>query len=102
MEQLLPFVLLIVVFYFILIRPQQKRAKEHRQLVSDVGVGDEVVTIGGMFGKVAKMDDATLWLEVDEGVSVRLSKQAISRRLIAEDEPKPDEAGEPGAPGGSE
>ncbi len=79
---------LLAVFYFLLIRPQQKRSKEHQRLISDVKVGDEVVTIGGLCGKVRGISDETVFLEVDKGVRVKITKSAISRRLVEEEEEK--------------
>lgn len=89
MEQLLPFVLIIFVFYFLLIRPQQRRTKQHQQLISDIQVGDEITTIGGMFGKVTRQDDASVWIQVDDGVEIRMAKQAINRKIVPEDQEPP-------------
>lgn len=85
MDQLVVLALLVVVFYLLLIRPQQKRAKDHQRLISSIGVGDEVVTIGGIFGRVRKMDEVSLLLEVADGVQVRFARQAISRKIAEED-----------------
>nr|WP_274943656.1 preprotein translocase subunit YajC [Govania unica] len=76
---LLPFVLIAVVFYFLLIRPQQKRLKEHRAMIGDVKRGDTVVTGGGFIGKVTKVIDDSDELEVDLGndVKVRVVKSTI-------------------------
>lgn len=82
---ILPIVLIIAVFYFLLIRPQQKRARQHRELVSSVGVGDQVVTIGGMHGTVTSVDDDTIRLELAPNLDITLAKQAVSRRLIDAD-----------------
>ncbi|HVL98482.1 MAG TPA: preprotein translocase subunit YajC [Egibacteraceae bacterium] len=81
----LPIVLIIAVFYFLLIRPQQKRARQHRELVESVGVGDRVVTIGGMHGTVRSVDEETIRLELAPNMDVTLAKQAVSRRLIDAD-----------------
>lgn len=88
MEQiagLLPLLLIIAVFYLLLIRPQQKRAREHRELVSSVGVGDRVVTIGGVHGTVRSVDEETIRLEVGPSADLTVAKQAVSRRLIDAD-----------------
>ncbi|MBA1149569.1 preprotein translocase subunit YajC [Ectothiorhodospiraceae bacterium WFHF3C12] len=71
-------VLLLVIFYFLLIRPQQKRAKEHRQLVEQLGKGDEVVTNGGLLGRVTEVGDTFATLEVADGVQVKIQKNAVS------------------------
>jgi preprotein translocase subunit YajC len=71
-------VLLLVIFYFLLIRPQQKRAKEHRQLVANLGKGDEVVTSGGLLGRVMEVGETFTTLEVSEGVQVKVQKNAVA------------------------
>lgn len=81
---LLPLALLIGVFYFLLIRPQQRRVRQHRQLVQSIEVGDEVVTIGGMYGEVKRMDDSTMWIEVADGTVARFSRQAVSQKVTPE------------------
>jgi preprotein translocase subunit YajC len=80
---------LIFIFYFMLIRPQRKRVEAHRRLISSIGVGDEVVTIGGLYGTVRRMGDDEIELEVSPGTTVRFVKSAIARRLtddVEEDE----------------
>lgn len=90
MEQnLLLLVLMVAAFYFLLIRPQQKRAREQRQLISSISVGDEIVTIGGIFGRVRDLDDSLVWLEITDGTVIRLARGAISRKIY----PEEDEAG---------
>ncbi len=74
---LLP-VLLLVVFYFLLIRPQNKRAKEQREMLSKIAAGDEVATTGGILGKVTEVGDQFLTLEIASGVSVKLQKFQVS------------------------
>lgn len=83
---LLPLVIIGVLFYFLLIRPQQRRAKAQRELMQSVGVGDMVVTIGGFHGTVMQVDDTTVRLELNPTNTVTLSKQAIARRLVDADE----------------
>ncbi len=75
---LAPLVLIGVVFYFLLIRPQQKRLKDHRAMVDAVRRGDTVVTAGGLIGKVVKVADGEVHVEVAEGVRVRVVKGTIS------------------------
>ena len=75
---LLPLVLIFVVFYFLLIRPQQKKAKEHQALLQKIAGGDEVVTTGGLLGKVVDVGDTFLTLEVAEGVRVKVQKFQIA------------------------
>lgn len=81
---LLPIILIVGVFWLLLIRPQQKRARQHRELISSIQVGDEVVTIGGMYGSVQRQDDDTVWLKVsDDGTVLRFSKGSIGQRVSA-------------------
>jgi preprotein translocase subunit YajC len=83
----LVFLLLIgVVFYFMLIRPQQRRARAQRELIQSVEVGDEVVTIGGIFGRVLELDDDAVTLEVAPGTRLRFVRSAIARRLVEQEE----------------
>ena len=77
---LLP-VLLLVVFYFLLIRPQNKRAKEQREMLSKVAAGDEVATTGGILGKVVEVGEQFLTLEIAAGVNVKLQKFQIAQVL---------------------
>jgi preprotein translocase subunit YajC len=79
--QLLPLVLIFVVFYFLLIRPQAKRAKEHKAMVAALGVGDEVATAGGILGKVTETGDQFLTVEVAEGVRVKIQRHTVTSVL---------------------
>jgi preprotein translocase subunit YajC len=87
-------VLMVVLFYLLLIRPQQRRARQQRELLSNVDVGDEVVTIGGMHGTVREVDDGEVVLEIADGVDVRFLKSAIARRLVFDETDDAEEAGE--------
>ena len=84
---LLMLVLLMAIFYFMLVRPQRKRMAEHQALMSSLVPGDEVVTIGGLYGFVNRIEEDEVWLEVSDGVEMRFSKQAISRRVGPAEEP---------------
>jgi preprotein translocase subunit YajC len=77
---LLP-VMLLVVFYFLLIRPQNKRAKDQREMLSKVAAGDEIATTGGMLGKVIEVGDQFLTLEIASGVNIKLQKFQVSQVL---------------------
>ncbi|MBS3785303.1 MAG: preprotein translocase subunit YajC [Gammaproteobacteria bacterium] len=72
---------LILIFYFLLIRPQQKRAKEHKKLVQELGKGDEVLTNGGLVGRVAEVGDTFVNLELADTLEVRLQKNAVAQVL---------------------
>jgi preprotein translocase subunit YajC len=76
--QLLPLVAIFVIFYFLLIRPQQKRMKQHREMIAAVKRGDTVVTSGGIVGKVAKVEDTEVEVEIATGVKVRVVKSTLS------------------------
>lgn len=76
---MLPLVLMFVVLYFIMIRPQMKRQKEHRAMVEALARGDEVVTAGGLLGKVANLDEQYLYLEVASGVTVQVQRHAVTQ-----------------------
>ena len=71
----------IALFYFMLIRPQQRRAKEHQALVSKLTAGDEVVTSGGLLGKVTEVGDTFITLEVADGVRVKVQKVQITQLM---------------------
>jgi preprotein translocase subunit YajC len=74
---LLPLVLIFAVFYFLLIRPQNKKQKEHRELVSNLAVGDEVVTAGGVLGKVTEVNEQFLHVQVADGVVLKVQRHTI-------------------------
>jgi preprotein translocase subunit YajC len=76
-----PLVLMFVVLYFVMIRPQMKKQKEHRAMIDALAKGDEVVTAGGLLGKVTKLGEAYLSLELATGVEVQLQRSAIVQVL---------------------
>lgn len=78
---MLPLVLMFVVLYFIMIRPQMKKQKEHKAMIEALAKGDEVVTAGGMLGKVSVMGDNYLGLEVANGVEVQVQRSAVVQVL---------------------
>lgn len=81
MPSILVFVLFFAGVYFLLLRPQQQRVRRQRELITAIGVGDRVVTAGGLIGRVVDVNDERLLLEVADGVVVELLRLAISRRL---------------------
>jgi preprotein translocase subunit YajC len=85
---LVPLVLMGVLFYFLLIRPQQRRARAQRDLISSVEVGDEIMTAGGILGTVTAMDDddELLTVEIAPGTRIRVVKRAVSQRFVEDDE----------------
>lgn len=86
LASLLPLILIILVFYFLLIRPQQKRAKAHRQMLENLKRGDKVITVGGVYGVVESVNPNTVVLKIAEGVKVKFSKQSIAAIRPATDE----------------
>ncbi len=78
---ILPLVLIFVVFYFLLIRPQTKRAKEHREMVGKLASGDEVVTNGGILGRISDVSESFVTLEVAAGVAIRVQKVQIAQLM---------------------
>lgn len=78
---LLPLLLIFVVFYFFLIRPQMKQAKEHKQMVEALTKGDEVVTTGGLLGKINKVGDNFIILEIAKDIEVKVQKHAVSATM---------------------
>jgi preprotein translocase subunit YajC len=80
-EGLIPLVLLFVVFYFLLIRPQQKKVKEHKALVEAIKKGDEVVTYGGLAGVLREVGDTFCHIEIADDVIVKVERQNVARLL---------------------
>ncbi len=76
--QLLPMILMFVVLWFLMIRPQMKKAKEHKALLAALQKGDEIVTGGGLVGRVTKVDDSYVNVEIAEGVEVVVQKPAVA------------------------
>jgi preprotein translocase subunit YajC len=90
---LLPFILIFVIMYFLILRPQQRRVKQHQEMVKNVRRGDTVVTSGGLVGKVTKVvDDEQIEVEIAENVRVRQARQMIAE-VRAKGEPVKDDAG---------
>src|SRR5215467_8962704 len=89
---LLPFALIFVIMYFLILRPQQKRVKDHADMVKNVRRGDSIVTSGGLVGKVTKVvDDDQVEMEIADGVRIRQMRQMITA-VRAKGEPAKDEA----------
>ncbi|MBN1140259.1 MAG: preprotein translocase subunit YajC [Deltaproteobacteria bacterium] len=89
-ETVIMLVLMVAVFYFLLIRPQQKRAKQHKELIEAIKIGDQVVTAGGIHGRVAGLQEEVISLEVATGVKIKVSRSSIvSTQKPAENKEKP-------------
>ena len=74
----IPFVLIFVIFYFLILRPQQKQGKQRQEMLKAIKRGDDVITSGGLYGKVLNIVDDVITLEIAKGVSVRVSRTGIS------------------------
>jgi len=77
----LPLVIIFVIFYFLLIRPQSKRAKEHREMVAKLAKGDEVVAGGGILGRVTDVSDVYITVEIADGVAIKVQRHAVTQVL---------------------
>lgn len=89
--QIMPLVLIFVIFYFLLIRPQNQRMKRHRQMLSEIQRGDQVVTGGGLIGKVTKATEDELTIDLGEGVKVK-ARRAMIADVLNRPEPANDRA----------
>lgn len=78
---LIPLVLIFVLFYFLLIRPQQKKTKQHKAMIGALEAGDEVATNGGLMGRVTQVDEYTVALNIAQNVTVRVQRVAIAQLL---------------------
>ncbi|OPX30394.1 MAG: preprotein translocase subunit YajC [Candidatus Omnitrophica bacterium 4484_171] len=76
--QIMPFVFLIFIFYFFIIKPQQKKQKEHKQMIEGIKKNDEIVTAGGIHGTVVSVKDKTFILRIDEGAKMEIDKVSVS------------------------
>ena len=74
----IPLILMFVIFYFLLIRPQQKKSKEHRETISNLKKGDRIITSGGIHGRITGVTDTTLTVEISDKVRVKLSRASVS------------------------
>ena len=74
----LPLIIIFVIFYFLLIRPQMKRAKEHKKLVAELGNGDEVVTNGGILGRITNVGESFITVELGDNVQIKVQRHAIA------------------------
>ena len=77
--------ILVAAFYFFIVRPQRRQQMIRRQLIATVGVGDEIITSGGVFGTVVALDDETLDVEIAAGVVVKIARGAVAQRITGED-----------------
>ena len=78
LSTIVPMVLIMVVFYFFMIRPQVKKAKDHKKLVAELGKGDKIITTAGIHGKIIDLNETTFLIEVESGAKIRFDKSAVS------------------------
>lgn len=74
----IPLILMFVIFYFLLIRPQQKRTKEHRQMITNLKKGDRIITSGGLHGKITGLDENTMTVEIADKVRVKVARSNVA------------------------
>jgi preprotein translocase subunit YajC len=86
----IPIILMFVIFYFLLIRPQQKRQKDHRSMVSSLKKGDRIITSGGLHGRITGIDDATLTVEIADKVRVKVARANVSAMVQTASQPQPE------------
>ena len=86
----IPLILMFVIFYFLLIRPQQKRTKEHRQMIANLKKGDRIVTSGGIHGRITGMDESTLTVEIADRVRVKVARGNVSNLAQPAAQSQPD------------
>ena len=94
----LSFILLLalpVALYFMMIRPQKKRAQQQQQLSKSIGDGDEVMTTSGVYGFVTAIEDDIVWLEIAEGVDIRITRAAIAKKVTSSTAPVAEETAAP-------
>jgi preprotein translocase subunit YajC len=87
---IIPMALIFGIFYFLIIRPNSKKQKEHQQMLTELKKGDEVVTTGGIIGKISGMTDSELTLQVQEGVRIRVTRASVQGRYGAAAATKPE------------
>ena len=80
-----PYILLFVVFYFLLIRPNRKRQSDQQNLLNSLEIGDEIVTLGGIHGRIRALDDDTLVLTVEDGSYFRMERGRVSKKIVRDE-----------------
>jgi preprotein translocase subunit YajC len=86
----IPIILMFVIFYFLLIRPQQKRQKEHRNMITNLKKGDRIITSGGLHGRITGMDDTTLTVEIADKVRVKVARSNVGGMAQPASQPPPE------------
>ncbi len=76
---------MFVAMYFFMVRPQQRKAREHRELLDSLDVGDEVITASGLYGMITQFDGGTVFIEVADGVELKISRETIANKIVYTD-----------------
>ena len=84
--EFIPLIVVGVLMYAVLILPQQRRNREHKALLSSLEEGDEVLTSSGVYGLIAAVDGEVIWLEVAEGVELKLARSSVTNKIVVKDE----------------
>ncbi len=79
-----PLILMFVIFYFLLIRPQQKKTKEHRAMIDNLKKGDKIITAGGIYGRITGLEDSTITLEIADKVRIKLARHNVGALVSAQ------------------
>ncbi|WP_420640320.1 preprotein translocase subunit YajC [Candidatus Poriferisocius sp.] len=93
MEAIYLILMLFVVMYMFMIRPQQKKARLHRELLAALEVGDEVITASGLYGMITDFDGGTVFIEISDGVEIKISRDTIANKIVYADIDGDDTAG---------
>ena len=85
MQQLIPLIVIMVAMWALLILPQQRRTKAHREMLASLDVGDEVVTASGIYGEITEFDGDTVFLAVNDATEIKITRASVSERVVYED-----------------
>lgn len=91
----IPLILMFVIFYFLLIRPQQKKTKQHREMISALKKGDRIITSGGIHGRITGLDETTLTVEISDRVRVKVARGNVGVRIETATQPPPEKKTKP-------
>ena len=91
----IPLILMFVIFYFLLIRPQQKKTKQHRAMISDLKKGDRIITSGGIHGRITGIDENTLTVEISDRVRVKVARGNVGAKIESTTQPQPEKKSKP-------
>jgi len=91
----IPLILMFVIFYFLLIRPQQKKTKQHREMISGLKKGDRIITSGGIHGRITGIDETTLTVEISDRVRVKVARSNVGGKIETATQPPPEKKDKP-------